>query len=101
MSDVEYVTHFTMWASVKSPLIMGNDIRVLSNKSLSILTNPAVLAISQDPSGSSAVRRWRYYLSTNTTGVTDEIQMWSGNLANGDWGVVLLNAGSSARNMNA
>lgn len=102
MTDAEYVTHFTMWAAVKSPLIMGNDIRILSNKSLSILTNPAILAISQDPSGSSAVRRWRYYLpSGNSTTTLDEVQMWSGNLAHGDYVVILLNAGSKPRTLSA
>jgi alpha-galactosidase len=88
---------------VKSPLIMGNDIRVLTNKSLSILINPAVLAISQDPNGSSAVRRWRYYLPSlvNSTYPPDEIHLWSGTLANGDYIVILLNAGASPRVMNA
>lgn len=65
MTDTEYVTHFTMWAAVKSAMIMGNDIRAMDAKTLSILTNPAVLAISQDRAGSSAVRRWRYYLPNN------------------------------------
>lgn len=100
MSDTEYVAHFTMWAAVKSPLIMGHDARTTSNKTLSILTNPAVLAISQDPAGSSAVRRWRHYLPTETSS-PDEIQMWSGNLAHGDFFLALLNLGRTPYRMNA
>ena len=97
----EYVTHFSMWAAVKSPLMMGNDIDTLSAQDLSILNNPAVLAISQDPDGTSAVRVWRYYVNDTDQYGQGEISMWSGSLSNGDQLVVLLNAGNSSREMNA
>lgn len=101
MTDSQYRLHFTMWAAVKSPLLMGNDIRSLSGKSFSILTNPAVIAINQDPAGSSAVRRWRYYVDGKDRFDQGEIQMWSGSLENGDYVVVLLNAARGSRHMNA
>ncbi|KAI9734633.1 MAG: hypothetical protein M1834_002234 [Cirrosporium novae-zelandiae] len=101
MSDDEYKIHFSMWAAVKSPLLMGNDIRSMSVSTLSILSNPAVLAISQDPSGSSAVRRWRYFVNDTDEFGQGEIQMWSGSLDNGDEVVALVNAGNEARTMNA
>ena len=83
------------------PLIIGTDVRVLSAQSLSIYTNPAILALSQDPSGASAQRRWRYYVpSTDNNGV-GEIQLWSGNLAQGDQVVILLNAANQDLYMNA
>ncbi|KAH7912903.1 glycoside hydrolase family 27 protein [Hygrophoropsis aurantiaca] len=101
MTDTEYVTHFSLWAATKSPLIMGNDVRVMTPSALSILTNPAVIAISQDPSGSSITRRWRYWVNDTDISGKGEIQLWSGSLAYGDYVVVLLNAGSAARPMNA
>lgn len=101
MTDSEYRLHMTMWAATKSPLIIGTDIRTLSPSSLSIYTNPAILAISQDPSGSSIVRRWRRYTSQKDANGVGEISMWSGGLAQGDYIVVLLNAGNSAMRMNA
>ena len=109
MTDTEYITHFTMWAAIKSPLIMGNDIRAMTPQTLTILTNPAVLAISQDSAGSSAVRRWRYFLNDTLTNqeikktqmVPAELQMWSGTLSNGDYLTILLNAGSAPRQMSA
>ncbi|KAJ9639005.1 hypothetical protein H2201_005916 [Coniosporium apollinis] len=111
MTDIEYTTHFTMWAAVKSPLIMDNNILNMDARALIILLNPAVLAISQDPLGSSAVRRWRYCLSSydvsgNATaaqgdGPAAEIQMWSGSLSEGDYFVALLNLGPEARTMSA
>jgi alpha-galactosidase len=101
MSDNEYKLHFTMWAAIKSPLLMGNDIRVMTPKAYSILTNPAILAISQDPLGSSVVRRWRYHLTPEGLAGKAEIQMHSGELEHGDWVVILLNSGPEERKMNA
>ncbi len=59
MSDDEYVAHFSMWAALKSPLLIGADIRELSPEALSILNNPAVIALSQDPAGRPATRVFR------------------------------------------
>lgn len=101
MSDTEYVSHFTMWALVKSAMLMGNDIRSLDAAGYSILTNPAVLAVSQDPLGSAAVRRWRYFVPDTDAWGQGDISMYSGQLAGGDYVVALLNTGSQARLMNA
>lgn len=101
MTDEEYKTHFSMWAAVKSPLLMGNNIDKLSPADLSLLNNPAVIAVSQDPAGSAAVRVWRYYVNDTDQYGQGEISMWSGQLAGGDQLVVLLNAGNSSRRMNA
>lgn len=101
MSDEEYKTHFTMWAAVKSSLVMGNDIRSLKPQDLSILTNPAILALSQDPAGTAVTRRWRYYVPDTDRYGQGEIQMWSGDLDGGDAVAILLNAGDKERKMNA
>lgn len=71
---------------------MGNDLRELSAKDLSILNNPAIIALNQDPLGRSVVRIRR----DQDAGKKDryaigEIQVWSGALAGGDQVVVLLN----------
>lgn len=100
MNDDEYKLHMTMWAATKSPLIVGTDVRVLNPQAYSIYTNPAILAISQDPAGSSAVRQWRYYVDVDDNG-QGEISMYSGTLAQGDYIVILVNAGNSSRTMNA
>lgn len=100
MNDEEYKLHMTMWAATKSPLIMGTDIRVLDAQALSIYLNPAILALSQDPTGSSVARRWRYLVDSGDNG-QGEISMWSGSLSEGDYVMILLNAGNSSRSMNA
>lgn len=100
MDDEEYKLHMTMWAAAKSPLIIGSDVRSLDANAYSIYLNPAILAISQDPTGSSIVRKWRYFLDPDSNG-QGEISMWSGSLAQGDYILVLLNAANSSMSMNA
>ena len=63
MTDEEYKLHMTMWAAMKSPLIMSTDIEAMDANAYSILTNPAIIALSQDPAGSAMIRKWRYYTS--------------------------------------
>lgn len=86
------MAHFSMWAALKSPLLLGNDIRKLDAATLSIINNPAIIAISQDPRGKAAHR-----VAVNNTVAKDEYgvgeaHVWSGPLANGDQVVILLNA---------
>jgi len=71
---------------------MGNDLRSLSPASLSILNNPAIIAINQDPEGRSATRiRRDLNVKKDKYGV-GEVQVWSGSLYGGDQVVILLNA---------
>jgi hypothetical protein len=51
MTDAEYVSHFSLWAISKAPLLIGCDVSKMSNTTLAILTNPEVIAINQDPLG--------------------------------------------------
>ena len=45
----EYKTQFAMWSMLSSPLIMGNDIRNMDPTTLSILSNPEIIQVDQDP----------------------------------------------------
>ncbi len=80
---------------------MGNDLRKLSPSALTILNNPAVIAINQDPLGRSATQIRR------DTGVAKdkygigETQVWSGHLAAGDQVLVFLNAANEDVEMSA
>lgn len=51
MTFNEYVTHFSLWSISKSPLLVGCDVTNMSAETLSILTNPEVIAVNQDPLG--------------------------------------------------
>lgn len=47
-TDEEYQTHFALWAMMNSPLIIGCDIRAMSDKAREILTNADLIALNQD-----------------------------------------------------
>ncbi|CAF1364364.1 unnamed protein product [Rotaria sordida] len=51
MTDTEYVSHFSLWAISKAPLLIGCDVTKMSAATLSTLTNPEVIAVNQDPLG--------------------------------------------------
>lgn len=92
MTDEEYIVHFSMWAAVKSPLLIGADLRELTAQTLTILNNPAVIAVNQDPIGRPATRvRQDFNVKKDKYG-QGEIQIWSGPLYPSDYLVVLLNA---------
>ena len=59
-SDEEYRYHFSLWAMLKAPLIIGNDIRNLTkgDPTMQILGNTEVIAVNQDPLGRQARRVW-------------------------------------------
>lgn len=51
MTDTEYMTHFSLWAISKAPLLIGCDVNRMSNTTLSILTNSEVISVNQDSLG--------------------------------------------------
>ncbi|KAL2866939.1 alpha-galactosidase D [Aspergillus lucknowensis] len=60
LSLPEERTHFSMWAVLKSPLVIGGAINGMEEGSLEILKNEDVIAFNQDALGESARlrRRW-------------------------------------------
>lgn len=50
------VSHFSLWCMMCAPLILGNDIRSMSDELKSIVTNRNLIAINQDPLGKAAKR---------------------------------------------
>jgi len=85
MSATEYRTHFSMWAIMAAPLLIGSDIRNASATTLSILTNSDVIAVDQDPLG----RQGTILAHSGSTYV------YRKPLANGDVLVALFNETSS------
>lgn len=48
-NDTQYKTHFSLWAFLGSPLMIGCDVRRMTPETLRILTNRDIIAINQDP----------------------------------------------------
>jgi alpha-galactosidase len=85
MSADEYRTHMSLWCILAAPLISGNDLANMSQETLSVLTNPEVVAVDQDPGGKEGYR------------VTQEgpLQVWVKPLADGSKALGLFNEGES------
>ncbi|KAI1762235.1 glycoside hydrolase family 27 protein [Hypoxylon sp. FL1150] len=91
MNEFEEQTHFSFWAALKSPLIIGADITNISESSLSILLNKEVIAISQDELGVAA----SYVPELSTEG---SIQVWGGPLSH-QYVALALNEGNSTQDI--
>lgn len=91
----EEQTHFSLWAILKSPLVIGaalNDESTSINKdSLAILSNQVVIGFNQDSLGKSAdlKRRW----------TEEQYEVWSGPLSNGRTVAAVINWADNAREL--
>lgn len=74
-------------------LIVGSDVRTLSSDSMETLTNPEIIAISQDPLGQAA----------STVGVGNQdggnLQVYAKAMEDGSYAVALLNRGGVTADM--
>jgi len=59
-TDTEYSTQMTMWSMFSAPLMMGCDVRNMSENTRKILLNKDIIAIDQDPLGKQAIRMFRH-----------------------------------------
>jgi alpha-galactosidase len=86
MTDTEYRSHFSLWAVMAAPLLIGTDLRDATLSTLDILENRDVIAVDQDRLGvqgrllSSAGGLW----------------VFAKPLADGDVAVALFNQNSHA-----
>lgn len=55
-TDTQYKTHFSIWALLGSPLMIGCDIRNISDTAKAILFNKEMIRINQDPAGRQPVK---------------------------------------------
>jgi alpha-galactosidase len=88
MTFDQYQTHFSLWAVLKSNLILGNDIVNMSDIDLSIISNQELIAINQDPLGKSArlvFRSFHYF------GIVPSKDIWFGELSNDRFVVLFFN----------
>jgi alpha-galactosidase len=79
----EQITHVTLWSLLAAPLIVGCDLTALDPFTSSLLMNPEVIDIDQDPLGKAATR------------VSESIgaEVWRRPLAGGGVAVGLFNRG--------
>lgn len=81
--------HFSLWAILAAPLMLGNDIRKATPETLDILLNKEVIAVNQDPLGKQGVK------------VRDDgdFEIWSKTLQDGSRAVVFFNRSKNPQTM--
>jgi alpha-galactosidase len=87
MTATEYRTHFSLWAIMAAPLLIGSDLRKVSAETFTILKNTDVIAVDQDPLGRQGV-----VISNDGLGHV----VYAKTLANGDRAVALSNETTTA-----
>lgn len=90
LSQSENRAHFTMWCMLSAPLMAGNDIRTMDQKTLEILTNKEVIALDQDSLGISAFKFVDY----------GDREVWVKPLQNGEFAFCFLNRGKDEWKVN-
>jgi hypothetical protein len=78
---VEARSHFSLWAILNAPLIIGYDLREATPDLLAILGNEQIIALNQDAAGNQAVLAFD----------TDDLQIYVKTLADGGKAVAIFN----------
>jgi alpha-galactosidase len=86
MTATEYTAHFSLWALLNSPMLLGNDLRSMTPATLGIIRNTEVLAVNQDWGGSQG-RKIRDF---------GETEVWAKPMSDGSVATVLFNRTASA-----
>lgn len=90
----EEQTHFSLWAIIKSPLVIGaalkDTLTTINPKSLSVLKNKDVISYNQDSLGIAASFRRRW---------TQDYEIWVGLLSGGRTVVAVINLKNVARKL--
>ncbi|KAL7098166.1 hypothetical protein ACP275_09G000300 [Erythranthe tilingii] len=91
MTTEEYRSHFSIWALVKAPLIIGCDIRSMDRTTLALLSNKEVIAVNQDKLGIQGKKIKK----------DGDLEVWGGALSENRVALVLWNRGSSQATITA
>ncbi|KAG4180662.1 hypothetical protein ERO13_A10G178400v2 [Gossypium hirsutum] len=94
MTYQEYRAHFSIWALMKAPLLIGCDVRNMTAETLEILSNKEVISVNQDSLG---VQGRKVYVS----GEANCLQVWAGPLSGNRLVVAFWNRCSEAATITA
>ncbi|KAL0341213.1 UNVERIFIED_CONTAM: Alpha-galactosidase 3 [Sesamum radiatum] len=94
MTYQEYRAHFSIWALMKAPLLIGCDVRNMTKETLEILSNEEVISVNQDPLGVQGRKVYAY-------GSDDCYQVWAGPLSGRRLAVILWNRCSKTASITA
>jgi len=84
MTYVEDKAHFSLWAVISAPLILGNDLRNMSDETFEIISNEEVISVNQQYCCGNAGDR---------VSIINQTEVWAKPLTPRKTAVVLLNTG--------
>ncbi len=90
-TDIEYRTQMSMWCMLAAPLMMGCDVRSMTDATKAILLNKDVIAIDQDALGKQGFRVMR----------NDGIEAWKKPLTGKRVAIAFLNRNSTGKKVSA
>lgn len=88
MTTDEYRSHFTLWAILKSPLVLGNDVTNMTQEDFGIITNRQIIAINQDNSSPG-------YRVLKTPTLSGALHLFTNQLEDDSFVVTLFNSGDA------
>eukprot|EP00252_Welwitschia_mirabilis_P010340 TRINITY_DN2354_c0_g1_i1.p1 TRINITY_DN2354_c0_g1~~TRINITY_DN2354_c0_g1_i1.p1 ORF type:complete len:220 (-),score=28.08 TRINITY_DN2354_c0_g1_i1:137-796(-) len=91
MNAEEYGSHFSIWALMKAPLLIGCDVTSMDKKTHRILSNREVIAVNQDRLGVQGRKVSR----------DGDLEVWAGPLSNNRVAVVLWNRSNTRASITA
>jgi len=81
MTDIEYKSHFSIWAILASPIILSSDLRQMTEECMGIIGNQEVIAVHQDALGIQGI----------LVSSAQDLQIFARPLQDGSKAVVLFN----------
>uniref|UniRef100_A0A7N0UM02 Alpha-galactosidase n=1 Tax=Kalanchoe fedtschenkoi TaxID=63787 RepID=A0A7N0UM02_KALFE len=84
MTYQEYRAHFSIWALMKAPLLIGCDVRNMTKETLELLSNKEVISVNQDVLGVQGRK-------VHASGDNSCLQVWAGPLSGHRVAVALWN----------
>ena len=84
LTPAETRTHFSLWAAMKSPLLIGTDLSKLSDANIAILKNKYLLAFHQDPVHGKSAAPFRWGVNPDWTFDPEHpAEYWAGDFSGG------------------
>ncbi|GHT39663.1 hypothetical protein FACS189437_03670 [Bacteroidia bacterium] len=86
MNHIEEASHFALWAILNSPLLLGNDLRTMSQETFEVISNKEIIAINQDALG---IQGFKY-------ATLGSVEVWVKPLENDAWAIAFFNHSGEA-----
>ena len=101
LTNTEEQTHFSLWALLASPLLIGCNVATISSPSLAVLSNVEIIAVDQDSMGAQGqlISQSGSVDAGFVTGAQQVLQIWAKPMSDGTTVIGLFNLSASTSNV--